>query len=520
MQISILSANSMGMIQDSPNGILPLEAWTTLRNVRVVDGKLERMGGAENIGLTSADTLQIFGFQPYGRPQALFLAKALSVYYTEGDPAANVTGASGPYTATANGWTYTNLNSIPILNNGTDVPQAADALPVVALVDLPGWPAGWKAKSIRAYKNVLFALNITDGGTAQPYRFANSNLADPGTLPADWDIADPASIAGDNSLAETDGPIIDGEALNSYFMIYKSHSAYRLSLGGNNIFNVQVAFPKGLLALNCVAIIPLKGGRHFCVGRDSIYLTDGLNYEEVLDKRLRRWFYDQLEASLTDLTYVVHNSELREVWVYYVATGGTAIDSLLIYNYIDNSVWLRDVNAPVATCAEFNISDETTFTWADDVGVPWTFDHRRWVELPNNMLQDRMIGIDADDELIFIEAGAPDAVALIERVGLSVSGKDYRGNLTYDANAIKQLNVVWPKVSSPDGATTVQVTPGSQSVIDGTVTWGTAKTYDPTVKPYTNVYSKGRLIAVKFESLDDVQWALDGYDIDFVKAGK
>ena len=520
MQVSILSANSMGMVQDAPNGILPLEAWTTLRNVRVIDGKLERMGGAETIGLTSADALQIFPFRPYNRPQALFIAKAAAVYYTEGGPEDDVTGVSGPYTATANDWTYTVLNAIPVLNNGTDIPQAADALPVVALVDIPGWPVGWKAKSIRAYKNLLFALNITDGGTAQPYRYAWSNLADPGTLPADWDIADPSSVAGADSLAETDGEIVDGESLNSYFMIYKDYSAYRLTLGGNNIFNVQLAFPKGLLARNCVAMIPLKGGRHFCVGRDSIYLTDGLNYEEVLDKRLRRWFYDQLETSLHDLTYVVHDSEHREVRVYYAASGASSIDSVLIYNYVDNSVWLADINAAIATCGEFNIAEEATFTWADDVGVPWTADHRRWIELPNNSLKARMVGINNADQLIFLEGGAPDATATIERVGLSVSGKDYRGQITYDANAVKQLNVVWPKVSSPDGTTTLQVTPGSQTVIDGTVTWGVAKTYDPTSKTYVNVHSKGRLLAIKFESVDDVQWALDGYDIDLVKVGK
>ena len=85
-----------------------------------------------------------------------------------------------------NQWTGGNLNGVPILNNKKNNPVYWDLNTGNAMIDLPGWPAGTKAESVRPFKYHLIAMNITDPGGIFGEALLWSSAAEPGTIPQSW----------------------------------------------------------------------------------------------------------------------------------------------------------------------------------------------------------------------------------------------------------------------------------------------------------------------------------------------
>src|SRR5690606_3690877 len=114
-----------------------------------------------------------------------------SIYRTEGSNHTDITRPDGPYAGTESDyWNGGVLNSVPILNNGVDVPQA---WPYGAntFEDIASWPSTLRAKVIRPYKNYLIAMNLTDNSVLEPHSIAWSTAADPGFVPDSWADNDP-----------------------------------------------------------------------------------------------------------------------------------------------------------------------------------------------------------------------------------------------------------------------------------------------------------------------------------------
>lgn len=523
-KITIINANSRGMVRDTPDQILPLELWTLIRNARVGDGKITRIGGSTSIGLAAiTSVLQIEAFRPYNSPGALFLLKAGSIWHTDGSNATDVSRlVGGAYTATVNGWTYTNLNGLPILTNPSDKPQVVTTFPVANFIDLPNWPATWKADGLRSFKNFLIALNLVIGGIAYPYQLAWSNVADAGTVPANWDTASAASLAGLQSLTEFEGPIIDALPLRDLFVVYKDYQAFVLTIGGNNVFQARATFPKGLMAKNCVVQVPIEGGRHFCVGRDDIYLSNGSSEQSIVDERLRDWFFDQLTGQNKSLVNCRHHPERKEVWIFFPSAQGlTANDTALVWNYKgfpDKDGWYihNITNNPVVIPAIFNIASDVDDSWAVDNNA-WSTDDTRWVAASQDFAKRKLVGVDTSGNLIYIDDAVPNLTATIERTGLAVTGKDYRGQLTFDPDVMKQINAVWPRFTGA-GAGNLYVG-GQDHTAQDAITWNGP--YAFTIGTHFRVpcYARGRLLAIRFELTDANAATFVGYDLELEAAG-
>jgi hypothetical protein len=523
-KITVINSNSRGMVRDTPDQILPLEFWTTVRGARVTNGKISRIGGSTSIGLADVTgVLQIEAFRPYNSPGALLLLKTDSIWHTDGSNATDVSRlVGGAYTAIANGWTYTNLNGLPILTNPADKPQVATSFPISNFVDLPNWPATWLADGLRSFKNFLIALNLVISGTEYPYQLGWSNVADAGTVPADWSTGSAASLAGLLALTEFEGPIIDALPLRDLFVIYKDYQAFVLTLGGNNVFQSRATFPKGLMAKNCVVLVPIEGGRHFCVGRDDIYLSNGNAEQSLVDERLRDWFFDQLTDENKRLVNCRHHPEKKEVWIFYPSSAGLTVnDTALIWNYTgwpNKDAWyIHNITSnPVVIPAIFNIASDVDDSWAVDEEA-WEDDEDRWISASQDFAKRKLVGLDTAGDLVYIDDSAPSLTATIERTGLAIAGKDYKGQLVMDPDVMKQINAVWPRFT---GVGDCNLYVGAQEhTSQDSVVWNGPYAFTIGEDFRVPCYARGRLLAIRFELTDANAATFVGYDLELEAAG-
>ena len=85
------------------------------------------------------------------------------VFADDGTTRTEITPATPPGGGIDDRWTGGVLNGVLVLNNGVNNPYFWGGTGVLA--PLTGWPASTTAKSIRPFKNVLVALNVTKSGT-------------------------------------------------------------------------------------------------------------------------------------------------------------------------------------------------------------------------------------------------------------------------------------------------------------------------------------------------------------------
>ena len=223
-EVEVNDVGTIGVITDQKPFMLPLEAWSTGTNVRVIDADIEKLGGWE----------QVFGTPPVPPHFAVAVRTATNNYwlYTSLDRAyvydgashTQVTRAAGVYHASdTREWQGTLLGGVPILNNGIDVPQYwSPTVPGQVLQDLTNWPSTLRAKVIRAFGPILMAIGVSKSGVSLPHLVKWSHPADPGSVPITWDETDESHDAGEVDMPDAEaGILLDMLPLTETMYIYK-----------------------------------------------------------------------------------------------------------------------------------------------------------------------------------------------------------------------------------------------------------------------------------------------------------
>lgn len=185
------------------------------------------------------------------------------------------------------------------------------------MVPLPAWPVGQSAKIVRPFQNHLVALNIETGAGNNHSRVHWSDSADVGTVPNDWDYADPASRSGITDLADTPGIIVDGKALGNSFVIYKEDAVWAMTfVGGTFVFNFRKIFDdnNGILAEGCVATFE---GKHFVLTKSDAYIHDGISKQSVMSNRVRK-LISSIDDTLFERSKVIADNNSKEIIIYFV----------------------------------------------------------------------------------------------------------------------------------------------------------------------------------------------------------
>lgn len=524
--INIDEIGSVGLIVDVPSYALHPLAWTSVGNVKFVDGKATKAAGQEVIfgtPLTSPHYMQAWAVNNDSR---WVYAGETGIYYNVDVTHTDITRytttpGDDDYTAgTRPVWTGGNLHGIPILNhdNETDAPQQWDES-LGRMKDLDNWPASTYCKVMRPFQNFLVALNVTKGSVNYPYMVKWSHPADPGTVPTSWDETDATKLTGEQTISQSGGFLVDCLPLAGQNIIYKEDSIWAMRLAGSQfVFSfIELSSSTGLLAPDCVKEFY---GQHFVVGQTDIVLFDGSRIRSISTKKVRDWFYAALHPNHWDKTKVSINYGLQEATIAFVGVGATSgyLTKALIWNW-DTDTWtlkeLPDVSfiefGRVVTAAE-EAFDDASGTFDSDFGYFNSSANTSPVDLRTIMAKAYSSSEFLLADSTYADRGTP-YTSLLERTGLPVAGQSLDGSLVIDAASVKFVRALFPKISAPSSMT-LQISIGMQDTLNGPVTWDGPHDFIVGTDVKVDVAISGKFLCLRFEDTEEVPWVFSGYAVD------
>lgn len=513
-EIEINDLATQGNVRDLPGYQLPPEAFTEARNLRFYNEGVQSVGGRPQIFGTPG-VAPHFALPVASAAQTFWLYTSLTkAYVYDGSMHSNITRQSAMVDVDYTGsllreWNGTLLGGIPILNNGTDVPQYWPSLDVSdKLEDLANWPSTHRAAVMRTFGPYLMGFNITISGQSYPHRVKWSHPADPGSLPNSWDETDPTYDAGEQELVDMDaGIILDAMTLGGRMFIYKEGSIWRVSTLASSEFQFDFkSFVEtvGILAPRCVTMLG-DGLRHGVATQDDIIVHNGVNVQSILDKRYKRYLFNQIDTSNYKNSFLFTNPAFNELWFCFPEAGEVNATHAVIFNYKEGGISETEISFQNAVLGTVETSN--TDTWATTSGtwdtdeVAWSVSDRRKIVLCNpddtkfTMLDS---GVDFD--------GTPINITL-SREGLGVVGRKRNGDWIVDFAKMKFVHRLWLKAAG--GVFSVRL--GFADTPDGTITWSAAQQFDPATQKYLDFALTGRALAIEFTSTNPFR--LEGYKL-------
>lgn len=516
------SPGKVGIVTDVPASLLPPEAWSDGRNVRFVDGNAQSGQDARQIAEAPAD-FEPRWLLPARTDTDLFqmVAGNAAVYAFGANQFSDITRTSGAYTAGyADRWNGGVLNTIPVLNNGKDVPQIW--LPIgtgTKLVDLPNWPANTTAKVLRPFGNYLVAFDITESSAHYPYLFMWSNAAEPGAVPDSWDESDKTKLAGRNSaLAATQGPIVDALPMGNALAIYKTDANWLLVPNQNLlVFDPQrTPVNGGLLAQDCAQ--PLPGGTHFVVGMEDIYLFDGQTAQSLVDSRTKRFIYGDISTSHYAQSFVVRHPTARQMWFVYAARSAAKPNRAAVWSWVENVWSFYDLDAVNYAFGGLFNPFAPALTWDTMPGSwneqPYVWDTNGPVDFFRAVVAARPADVAAMDAVPSTELEC-----FLERRDICYERQTRDGQFRTDPTSYKLLREAWFTFEGAVG-TPITIQFGLQDQTNGEIEWLPEQTFLVGQNAPLGVFAQSRLFTLRLSAPSDPTWKLTGYALDIEPLGK
>jgi hypothetical protein len=517
-EVEMDDLSSVGSVTDEPPYQLKPEAWSLTNNVRDIANGIERLKGwTSTFGTPPDSPMHLLYVASAAQPWWLW-ASGTKIYVWDGSIHTDITRTVGGNYAGPDPklWNSCILGGIPVLNNGVDPPQYwASYSTGTKMQPVTAWPASTTCKVIRSFLNYLIALNVTVSGINSPHRVRWSTEAQPGSLPPTWDVTDTTQEAGQFDLPDVDsGQILDGLSLRGQFYVYKEMSVWRLQfIGGVFIFDDKSFIDTaGILSTRCVAATA-DGLKHVFATQDDLMWHDGQQAESLLDRRMRRYLFNQIDPTHYDESFVFSNPLYNEMWFCYPSNGSAVCNRALVWNFKSNSLWEADIGFQGAMSGTLNQGAGTTWTAATG---PWSSDLNPWLL---SFRRKTVIYQPTANKFYMLDNGSTrDGAAFtgtIQRTGLSIIGKKRTGEWIEDPEHGKLVSKVWPKASG--GPLNVRV--GYQEVGQGPVSWTNPQSFDPSVARFVDgVLGSGKLVAIEFSAAADFR--IDGYKLDMSVTGK
>lgn len=529
--VEINDLTTFGQINDIPAYQLPPEAWTLAENIRYTkDGCAVLDGWAQIYGTPGG--APHFALPVKSTSQSWWLYTSLTkAYVFDGVSHTDITRTVGGDYTTNNtqDWNGIVFGGVPILNNGVDVPQYwATYSTVTKLAALPNWPSTQRAKIIRNFGSYLVAFNITDTGVTYPHLVGWSSPADPGSVPATWNYADPTNEAGRNPLPDVNsGEIKEAKMLQNTMFIYKERSIWKMTyIGGQFIFDFDMFLEEvGILGPRCVCNDE-KGLKHVVVTQDDIIIHNGNSVDSILTDRQRRNLFESLlNRETAETSFIFLNRLKDEIWFCFPEQGQSVPTRALIWNYkkgkgaISYASGITFRNAVVGDVegAPTELWSTGTDTWDTDTG-PWSQFFRGRVVLcspANSKFYQLDSGITRD---------GVNFVPILQRVDLGIIGRTRSGAPVNDWRKLKMVDTIAPKVQ---GAS-IKLRVGFRDAVGDAspLQWQDYTTFNPNTDWGVNVITNdnitgcGRSVAVEFTSDTSASWRIDGYSMDVQIVGE
>lgn len=509
--LRVKKAGAIGVIKDLSLDDLPPNAWTDVSNIRFLDGSaLQFYGHSEAYNSLSVAPQYVMPVYSGSTRYWIYVsaAKAYAVTNSGGSAVHTDITHATPHSGTVNAWTGCVLGGIPILNVGdtSKVPMYWDLNTANDFVDLSNWPANTYVKALRRFKSFLIGINVTDSGTNYPTKIMWPHPADPGTLPSSWDATDATKDAGNLTISDAAGPLVDGMELKDSFIVYAENSTHALDyVGGTFVMrNRKVFGMSGAMNRNCVAEFD---GWHLVLTSSDVVIHDGYNAQSVLDKRTRRYLFQNIDTAAKGNCFVFKNPFLNEIFICYPSIGATSCDKAMVYNYVDKTVSFRSLpNVNHADCGY--VDNSLAASWSADADS-WDSDLTAWngPEYTPDVVR-ALIGT-ADSKLFLLDGSATfngtTPSAYLERRGMSFDASEY----------IKLIKGIRARITGNNGETVLIKVGGHNTDPYADPTYDVTLTHTIGTTLEVNPDVSYRYPAIRIETGTAYQWRLDAYDVEF-----
>lgn len=520
--IKLRDLGKLGIITDIRPSEIPDGAWSSGNNVSFRDGILQRIAG--EIDIFDDPDLIPENVQFYPDPQS---GKAYWIYAgpdkTSGDfgignwdgSQHNLLTASdiGSAYTNGNGWTSGAIAGVPYFNNGSGAPwvwlrTGADLKTSVEQVST--WVSGMKAMYVRSFLNFWILMDITEGSNARnPSRLIWSHPAAPYSVPASFDITDPAYLTGDKTLGDTSDYIVDCMALRGINVVYKRNEtwAMRPSSSASQVFTFDRIFPNvGLLGPRLVC--SFQGDKHFCVTNDrDIIIHNGNTRESIADNKNRKIIFDNIDEDNFIRSFVKLHQQKNEIWFCYPTSGNTYCNKAAIWDYKRNNWTFRDLQN--ATDMAFGIPDvdPTVYDDAWDTGpnITWEADNKSWDEFISSLLLAQSL-LSTSERFVAPDKGTTfsgtDFNAYVERIGITFDEPRRR----------KEVISLFPEINGDP----VTISIGASDYVDGPYSWQ-ARQFDPRSDHKISFRKNGRYLGLRISGSG--QWRVGDMDLNMILRG-
>jgi hypothetical protein len=509
-------AGQYGVNKDLAVHDLPANAWTDALNVRFLDGYAIQFFGKASIYETVQNTpLHLFPLTIEEDRHWIYLGEnsAYSVYKdTVSGTIIHTDLTTSISTTSPNQWTSAVLGGIPVINNGVDSPQRWDLNLANNFVDLDNWPANTTCSSLRVYKQFLIALGVVKNGEDYPFLVKWSHPADAGSVPESWDEEDPNYDTGEYPLSEGYDIIIDGMQLRDSFMIYKESSIWRMDLvGAPFIFSFKrVLGTSGALNRNCIVELD---GYHFVLTGSDVIVHDGQKPRSVLDKKVRRFLFKDMDVESRANAFVFKNPFFNEAYVCYPQVGSSVPDKALVWNYLDDTITFTDI--PNIYHASFGVDTNaiTTSAWDDD-DQAWNEDLTLWNDAETVPRRAKVLMASADPALYLLDATATDAS------GPGANYVEKRGLFFEEDERRVLIQSIRPRLFGNTGDTVVIKVGGTDDSPYNDPIWDAEVEFVIGEDVSADVLVDRRYAAFRVENGTALQWRMDSLDVEYVETGR
>jgi hypothetical protein len=345
-----------------------------------------------------------------------------------------------------------------------------------------------KADAARSFKNFMFFLAPTTGGTKYRHRVMWSASADPGTVPTTVTAA-ATNDAGSQDLV-SDGEMVDSLEWGDILYIYKRDRRFSARyIGGQYVFDLQLVTGNhkddGLLAANCVANTP-KGQVFFTDGHD-IRIHTGGESQSIAIGRVLDYIKSNIDTTYRKRAFLCVNPPFNEVWVCYPKTGSTTCNEALIWNWEDDTWGIRTLT---------NVT------------------HASSGEYPTTIASDaRLLVCNTTPKIGLADSGYTD-------FGSTITTYGERTGLDMDSPEFKTISRSMPRF---DGSTnfTASIYHGSAKTQDASPTYAPVATYTHNTTSWVHSFSgSGRFLAFKWSTTASDTMSLISVDFDIKTQGQ
>lgn len=505
-----------GCIQDIPDYDLPVEAWSVVENIRFRNNYAEKFKGHD---------------EPYGTPsvapyflipvqgptvQYWIYCGLTAVYVVQGTDHFDISDTA--YGATANdGWNGGLINGLPFVNNGYDAPRYwSDISTATLLAILPAWPANTTARVMASFNNQLFAFDITDTGSRNPYEYRYSHAAESGTIPSSWDYNDATLLAGRDFLSEHGGYVKAAGTLGDQLIVYREWSTYAIRyVGGTFLYQHKKILnaKEGILGPHCWVEIP--DDRHCVLTANDLRVHNGRSSYSVIENKLRDTLFDAIDTANKQRTFLVHNQKKNEVWVCFPEVGQSFATKALVWNYVEKTTGFRAL--PGLRYGAFDVVDAT---------LSGVIDANTTIIDSNLDIIDQQFYDPSKGRLLMADASNTQILVMDETNtfnGTTFTAKLERTGLVFDdAEYIKKIYKIEPSIEAPSG-TQITIKIGNAAAPEATVTWGTGQTFTVGTDykvDFNNDANVGRFMGIQLTTTGDVSWRCHKLKVYYKLVGK